>query len=403
MDVPGKPDQKVQHLGPETCEGPPGIYVHVPFCQSKCPYCSFVSYQDAGPDAKQSYMDALGMQARDMAAHPWTMARKFRSLYIGGGTPSAIDVLSMAHFIDICLAGFDFDSIYGREPEVTLEANPNTVSREMLEILRRAGVNRLSIGTQSFSDAMLKAIGRKHSARDCVRAVKDARDAGFENISLDLMYGLPGQDLENWQESLEQAVGLDPEHLSVYELTIEKQTPFADLARQGKLNLPDENTTLAMFELARDFLSAEGYGQYEISSYAREGLESVHNLNYWENGSYVGLGSGAVSCFSGLRLHSEEKPERFISMIHKNRKPFREGEFLSLKARFRESVIMGLRMTAGVSIPMLEKQYALSPQEYYGEALKVLIKQEFMEKTKSRLRLTKKGMLVANQVMSQLV
>jgi oxygen-independent coproporphyrinogen-3 oxidase len=392
-----------QQLNPETFEGAAGIYVHIPFCHSKCPYCSFVSYQDVDTNIKNSYMRALRQQAQEMAAHPWTKGRKFHSLYIGGGTPSTVDVSVMGDFVATCLEAFDFINATSGPPEVTMEVNPNTVNRAMLKRFRQAGVNRLSIGTQSFSDTMLKVIGRKHSAQDCIQAVKHARDAGFANISLDLMYGLPGQDISDWKNSLETAAELAPEHLSVYELTIEQRTPFADQLRKGGLNLPGEDMTLSMFELAQEILSEKGYEQYEISNYAQKGFQCTHNINYWENGSYMGLGSGAVSCFSGTRIQSEKNPERFINMVSRKQKPFKEGEFLPLDARFRESVIMGLRMTAGVSIPLLEKQYGLTPEKYYGEILKALLMQKLLEVSHNRLRLTKRGVLLANRVMAQLV
>ena len=397
------PNKKEQQLSPETFEGAAGIYVHIPFCHTKCPYCSFVSYQDVDSDIKNRYMQTLVQQAYDMARHSWSRARKFHSLYIGGGTPSTVDIGTMADFIAECLDVFDFSAGSSKVPEVTMEVNPNTVNKALLKRFRQAGVNRLSIGTQSFSDAILKAIGRKHSAEDCILAVKHARDAGFTNISLDLMYGLPGQGLANWQNSLKTAVELAPEHFSVYELTIEKNTPFADQLCQGRLDLPGEDVTLAMFEHAREILPARGYEQYEISNYARKGFQSIHNINYWENGSYVGLGSGAVSCFSGVRIQNEENPERFIKMITMQQKPFKEGEILPLYARFRESVIMGLRMTAGVSISRLEKQFGLTPVEHYGEILELLLLQELLEEKDNRLRLTKRGMLLANRVMAQLV
>jgi oxygen-independent coproporphyrinogen-3 oxidase len=403
MDFSKKPNTKLQQLGPETFEGPAGIYVHIPFCHSKCPYCSFVSYQDMDANIKIRYMQALNQQAQDMAAHPWSRARKFHSLYIGGGTPSTVDASAMADFITACLDAFDFTVAPPKSPEVTMEVNPNTVNKAMLKRYRQAGVNRLSIGAQSFSDAMLKAIGRKHSAQDCIQATKHARDAGFTNISLDLMFGLPGQDLANWQNSLEAAVELAPEHLSVYELTIEQSTPFAEQVNNGDLDLPDEDVTLAMFELAQEIFSARGFVQYEISNYARKGFQSVHNINYWENGSYIGLGSGAVSCFSGLRIQSEKKPERFISMISGQHKPFKEAEFLPLYARFRESVIMGLRMVEGVSISRIEQQFGVTPGKYYGETIKALFSQGLLEEKDKRLRLTKRGMLLANRVMAQLV
>jgi oxygen-independent coproporphyrinogen-3 oxidase len=390
-------------LYPETAERPSGIYVHIPFCLSKCPYCSFNSYEQVSTEVKQSYMQALLVQARNMAAHPWSKKRKFSSLYIGGGTPSTVKISSLAGFIDFCLGSFSFTPASGSNPEVTVEVNPKTVSRQKLESLRGAGANRLSIGVQSFSDEMLAAMGRKYSAADCLQALADARTAGFENISLDLMYGLPGQGIGDWHKNLETALALAPEHFSVYELTIEKDTPFAALAEQGQLALPDERTTINMFESAREILTTEGYVQYEISNYARKGFSSIHNKNYWENGSYLGLGSGAVSCFSGLRIHNVKSPEYFIKMIGSQQPPFSEGEFLSEKARFNESVIMGLRMTEGVSISLLEKEFGIKPDQHYGETLNLLIKEELLEYNEDRLRLTHKGVLLANRVMAELV
>ncbi|MFC1845338.1 radical SAM family heme chaperone HemW [Thermodesulfobacteriota bacterium] len=354
-------------------------------------------------NTKKRYMQNLLRQAQDMARHPWSKARKFHSLYIGGGTPSTVDVSAMAGFVAGCLEMFDFKALSRKEPEVTMEVNPNTVNEAMLKKFRQSGVNRLSIGSQSFSNAMLKVIGRKHSSQDVIQTVSFARDAGFTNISLDLMYGLPGQDLANWQNSIGAALELAPEHLSVYELTIEQDTVFYEQLQRGRLDLPKEEVSLAMFEYAREVLSASGYDHYEISNYARTGFQSIHNVNYWENGSYLGLGSGAVSCFSGVRVQSEKNPERFIEMIARQQLPFREAEFLSMKARFRESVIMGLRMTAGVSVSLLERRYGMTPVKYYGETLKVLFEQKLLEEKNDRLRLTEKGINLANLVMAQLV
>jgi oxygen-independent coproporphyrinogen-3 oxidase len=398
-----KPNIKERHLHPDTAEGPAGIYVHIPFCQSKCPYCAFVSYQDMAGEVKSNYIRALHRQVDEMASHPWSRARKFHSLFIGGGTPSAVDSKKMTVFIGACLEAYDFSARPNNEPEVTLEANPNSIDAQMLQRFRRTGVNRLSIGIQSFSDTMLKNIGRTHSAREGIEVFELARAAGFTNINVDLMYGLPGQDIAAWENSLQQVVSLNPEHISVYELTIEQGTPFAELVHRKKLDLPHEEAILSMFERAGEVLSVHGYRQYEISNYARRGFECIHNINYWENGSYIGLGGGAVSCFSGVRIKSEENPVRFTHMINTGRMPFKEAEFLSLCARFRETVIMGLRMIGGVSISRLEKQFGLTPQIYYGETLDSLIRKQLLVAEKGRLRFTPKGLLLANRVMTQLV
>jgi len=398
-----QPDTTGQLPGPETAEGPAGIYVHIPFCRSKCPYCSFVSFQNVDVRVKKAYMAALSRQAREMAAHPWARARTFHSLYIGGGTPPNVDIPGLAVFIETCLGAFNFTARSVKNPEVTLEANPNTVNPEMLQRLRRAGINRLSLGVQSFSDDMLQTIGRNHSAQDGIKAAESGREAGFANISLDLMYGLPGQDIATWQNSLDRAAALEPEHLSIYELTVEQGTPFAEMKRQGKLALPDEEMLLSMFERAQVFLSAQGYEQYEISNYARKGFQCIHNVNYWENGSYIGLGSGAVSCFSGVRIKNEEDPARFIDTMDQGIQPFREAEMLPLSARFRETVVMGLRMISGVSIAGLQERFGITPAKYYGTILLSLIRDGLLEEVHNRLRLTKRGLLLANRVMAALV
>ncbi|MBW2467077.1 MAG: radical SAM family heme chaperone HemW [Deltaproteobacteria bacterium] len=390
-------------VGPETFEGAASIYIHIPFCRTKCPYCSFVSYPGKNNDFIVRYMQTLVQQAEDMAAHPWTRARQFISLYVGGGTPSTVDSEVMADFIERCLAEFDFTSTEEQYPEVTMEVNPKTVNREMLRRLKQAGVNRLSIGVQSFSDTMLRLLGREHTAQDCFEVVGLARDADFKNISLDLMYGLPGQDLATWKNSLQAAVGLHPEHLSVYELTIEEGTPFAEQVSLGSLDIPGEGAVLAMYESARETLSESGYTQYEISNYARKGFRSIHNINYWENGSYIGLGCGAFSCFSGVRIQNDEDPERFMKKLMIKQKPYKDGEFLPLEARFRESVVMGLRMTEGVSIARLRRRYGITPGRYYGKTLKDLIEQGLLEEKHNMLRLTKRGMTLANRIMARLV
>jgi oxygen-independent coproporphyrinogen-3 oxidase len=398
-----KPKAKPAHLTPEASEIPAGIYVHIPFCQTKCPYCSFVSYAGMDSKLKTKYTQALKCQVQLLASHAWSRTRKFHSLFVGGGNPPCLDTEEMAIFIANCLDAFNFNAIRDKEAEITLEANPNSVNLEMLKRYREAGVNRLSIGIQAFSDTMLEKIGRKHTVKDGAEAFEFARAAGFSNINLDLMYGLPDQDIANWKNTLQQALALSPEHLSVYELTIEQGTPFAELARQEKLDLPHEEVTLSMFEHAQEVLSVNGYRQYEISNYAREGFECIHNVNYWENGSYIGLGGGAVSCFSGVRIKSVEDPVQFIQMIDADRMPFKEAEFLPLYARFRETVIMGLRMTAGVSIPRVEKQFGVTPQQFYGDTINELMSQELLEEVSSKLRLTPKGLLLANRVMERLV
>lgn len=382
---------------PESGETSPGLYIHIPFCKSKCSYCSFNSVPCSAPPA--GYLAALRRQARFFAAQPWCRQRTFASIFIGGGTPTIYDGADLAALVAECRSLFDFAG----DAEVSVECNPNTVTAGSLACLRRAGVNRLSIGIQAFSDTLLQEIGRTHSVAQAHRAVALAREAGFGNLNLDLMYGLPGQDVELWSEGLRLALDHSPEHLALYELTIEEETPFFRMARDGILALPKEEEVAAMEEGARNLLAAAGYSRYEISNYARPGFACRHNINYWQNGSYVGLGAGAVSCLSGVRLRNVDEPGLFTRLIEAGREPYGEAECLPLEARFRETVIMGLRLLVGVSLSGLQQRFGLTVQDYYGMILQDLFRQDLVELGDDFLRLTTKGLPVANQVLARLV
>ncbi len=385
----------------DSSDGPAGLYIHIPFCHSKCPYCSFNSCPEPGPAALADYMAALMQHVRLLAAHPWVATLHFATLYIGGGTPTIYSHEALANLIETCRATFTSSS--SDIVEITVEANPNTITLKKLQTLKRAGVNRLSIGCQSFSDNLLRILGRSHSGADAEAAVNHARAAGFDNISLDLMYGLPGQTVAGWRQTLETAVGLEPDHFSIYELTIEEDTPFAGRLRAGDIVLPDEETVLQMEAVGREMMNVNGYERYEISNYGRPGFQSRHNAIYWQNNTYLGLGAGAVSFFNGFRVRNVADWQRYASLVHDGKYPFRDGECLSLEASFRETIIMGLRRTEGVSCRRLEQRYGLSPADYYGNTLKRLIQDKLLVIRRDRLRLTDKGLLLANQVLAQLV
>ena len=377
---------------------PAGLYIHIPFCRSKCAYCSFTSYPCAGKDL-DGYLAALTQQATQMATHPWVRERTFASLFIGGGTPTVYDGNQLADLLKTCRSLFRFANV----SEISIEANPNTLTFKKLSALREAGINRLSIGIQSFSGPVLKSIGRSHTAADASQSITMAREAGFTNINLDLIYGLPGQDGDIWRETLATALDFSPEHLALYELSIEPGTPFAEAAAGGELILPEEETVLEMEQHARLSLAERGYHHYEISNYAQPGRHCRHNINYWQNGSYLGLGAGAVSNFSGLRIKNLPDPDQYARRIRSEKPPYLEGEGLSHEARFRETVIMGMRMTAGVSLAQLQERFRLEPVSYYGTILEKLLANNLVELTERHLRLTEKGFPVANQVLSQLV
>lgn len=378
-----------------------GLYLHIPFCLRKCPYCSF--YSLAGRDDLQSrYVQAVGTQLRSFTQAYREQQRPLTSIFFGGGTPTLLSPETLSSLLADCLHKFRCAD----EIEISIEVNPATVDARGLAALRRAGFNRLSIGVQSLNDAELRQLGRPHSVADAVRTVEMARTAGFDNINLDLMYGLPGQAAHCWQTNLDRALELHPEHLSIYELTIESGTPFARQQEHGLLSLPDEDTVLLMLKKTQQMLDRAGFNRYEISNYARPGCQCRHNINYWQNGEYIGIGAGAVAFLDGTRYTAIADAEQFceiLERIENGREVWTEKEKLERDAAFRETVITGLRMTAGVSLPELTDRFALNAESSYGETLHRLIRQGMLHIVDDRLQLTARGFLLADAVMAELV
>ncbi len=375
-----------------------GLYIHIPFCRRKCRYCSFVSQPCTGPPPV-AYLEALLSHIRQYSRLGWLKGREITSIFIGGGTPSLYDGKSLARLISVCRDNFNCRPGL----EISMESNPNSLSPVQLTLCREAGLNRLSIGVQSFDDRLLRVLGRSHNRNQARQAFCMARAAGFDNINLDLMYGLPGQSLEDWRETLNQVMALAPEHLSIYELSVEPGTPFAELWESRRLTLLAEEDVLDQENLTYALLEREGLERYEISNFARPGRQCRHNLNYWQNGSYLGLGAAAVSCLSGLRLHNVEKTKTYIEMVRQGLAPLAEGEALSREASFRESVVMGLRLLKGVSLADLGLRYALHPLDYYGPTLHSLMKRGLVAMDDNYMRLSAEALPVANQILAELV
>jgi oxygen-independent coproporphyrinogen-3 oxidase len=321
------------------------------------------------------------------------------SIFFGGGTPTLLPPETLNSLLAECLDRFP----YADEAEISIEVNPATVDAHGLAALRRAGFNRLSIGVQSLDDSELLLLGRPHRVDDAVKTVRLAREAGFDNINLDLMYGLPGQALHVWQTTLDRALALQPEHLSIYELTLEDGTPFARLREQGTFALPDEETILLMLDETQQALNQAGFNRYEISNYAQPGCQCCHNINYWRNGEYIGLGAGAVAFLNGIRYTAIADADQFCECLENGQDVWAEKEKLDRDAAFRETVIMGLRMTAGISLPELTERFALNAEVYYSETLHRLIRQGMLHLMHDRLQLTAQGFLLADAVMAELV
>jgi len=372
------------------------LYIHIPFCAAKCSYCSFNSY--AGLQGLQErYVGALCVGLEKCVSSG--DMEPLKTVFLGGGTPTLLSGKQLRRIFSAIHSSFSISA----DTEVSIEANPGTVDRDKLELLLASGVNRLSIGVQSFDDKELNVIGRIHSATEAAGIVGMAQKTGFTNISVDLMYGLPGQSVESWRSSLGAALSLGVQHLSLYQLTVEEGTPLETMIREDRLQLADEEAVEAMDGFTAECLAVAGYAQYEISNYAQAGYQSRHNITYWENRDYFGLGAGAVSSLDGYRRRNIADPEHYCRVLETGKSVLFEEETLDTEASFRETVIMGLRMNKGVEINLLQKRYGIPIEQYYGETLKHLQRDGLLAIRSGYLCLTDRGRVFANRVMAELV
>ena len=370
-----------------------GLYIHIPFCQSKCHYCAFNSRPGSRAQA-DGYLQVLQQQLSRLARQPEVADYQFSTVFVGGGTPTLASPGALVDLLNHCQQAFTI----AQGAEISLEAHPNSVRPADLQSLVKAGYNRLSLGVQSFQDGLLHDLGRSHSAQQARESVAWARQAGFSNLNLDLIYGLPGQSSALWQRDLELALELAPEHLALYELTIEEDSLFGRQSPQ----LPHEDEVADMEELSLALL-AGAYQRYEVSNYSRPGRQCLHNLNYWHNGDYLGVGAGAVSCLAGCRSKEEVDVARYIVLVEEERSTRVDEEVLGPEERFRETVVMGLRLVEGIAISHLEQRFALSLLDVYGNLISELTGKGLLRTSGDRLRLPPAVMPVANQVLAQLV
>ena len=380
-----------------------GIYIHIPFCVKKCPYCSFNSIENSDVP-EDSYIDALLKElAYYMHKTPDLSEKSLETVYIGGGTPSLISPGG----IERLLRGINSVFSYTRQPEVTLEVNPGTVTFEKLLQFKEAGVNRLSLGIQSFSDKDLKSLGRIHTKRDALNCFEYARTAGFNNIGIDLISCIPGQILTEWSSELDAAISLRPEHISAYTLTIEKDTPFFRLDKEGRLLLPSEEEQLEMFELTIDRLTSAGYNHYEVSNYSLEGFESRHNNRYWDSGDYIGLGAGAHSYRSspdwGVRWWNISLPDDYIKSINNSGQAIAGLERLTEEEAITEGIFLGLRKSNGISYDWFSERFNFSLKESRSQRIAILIEDGLISERENTLRLTSKGLIIADTVITSLI
>ncbi len=376
-----------------------GLYIHIPFCSRKCPYCDFVSWP-ADLSTKEDYIEGLLSEMELVAGSGDLSSISFDTLYIGGGTPSCLP----ASHIERIMARLLHVFTWGRHDfEATIEVNPESVTMEKLCRYLDAGLNRLSIGIQDLTSSGLEAIGRSHDTAKALDAFHIARDVGFRNVSIDIMYAIPGQGLKDLQKTLEGVVDLGPDHVSCYELTPEPGTAFKEAVEKGNIRMPDEDLVLEMTDLAESFLEGHGYRQCEISNFARPGMQCLHNLNYWENGPYLGMGCAAVSFIGGRRYGNTANLERYLACLEKGMLPLEWQEMLGKEERFRESVILGLRTISGIDIDMFRKRWGFDPVRYYARILPDLMDKGLIDVSAENIFLTRKGRRLANLVLSALV
>jgi len=371
------------------------VYIHIPFCVSKCAYCDFASVPLAGSRTGAAQYPAALLGEAELFSRQYSGPRApLQSIYMGGGTPTALPAAALAEILShICRL---FPPAPGAE--ITVEANPGTVDRDYFRRLKGAGVNRVSLGGQSFDDHLLRAMGRIHSAENIPAAVTAARQAGIHNLNLDLIYGLPGQTLAGWRCSLEAAAALEVAHISAYGLKVEPDTAWGRMAAAGNLNLPDQDLSAAMLEMAMDFLPGAGYGQYEISNFSYPGFHSRHNTLYWENGDYLGLGVAAASHFGPLRRVNQRKVADYLAQVAAGLLPVAEEERLDPDTALAETVFLGLRLLEGIHLEEFHRRWGVDLEQKYGAELSRLTAQGLVETVAGRLRLTRRGLFLGNDV-----
>ncbi len=369
------------------------LYIHIPFCVKKCAYCDFLSFH-AGEEEKRSYVDALLKEIRARSGSPSVQGKTVSSIFIGGGTPSVLPAGWIREILEAVRECFDLDA----DAEISMESNPGTLDAEKLLMYREAGINRLSIGCQSTEDKELELLGRIHTFSQFLESYSLARDAGFSNINIDLMSGLPGQSAASWEASLRRIAELEPEHLSCYSLILEEGTPL--YRQQASYVFPEEDEERAMYEGTHGVLEEYGFHQYEISNYSLPGRECRHNLGYWTGVEYLGLGLGASSYLEYRRFSNTDRMNTYLSHASEPQLLEENEERLTTEDRMGERMILGLRLMEGVSAVEFEQEFGQSLKRRYGSVIDKYTGWHLLEWEGNRLHLTREGISVSNTVMA---
>jgi oxygen-independent coproporphyrinogen-3 oxidase len=364
------------------------LYIHIPFCRQKCRYCSFVSYTGR-EDIIPSYIEAVKREFQLRLK-----GGLIQSIYLGGGTPSLLSPAQIKELLDSIASMAEI----GMNAEITMEANPGTVDLQYLSTIKEHGINRLSLGVQSFNDDELALLGRIHNADEAIRSIEMARQAGFDNLNIDLIYGLPGQSLQKWRRNLERIIRVSPEHISLYSLTLEEETPLAKDIERGKISPSDPDTAADQYEAAGDLLASAGYAHYEISNWAKYGCQCKHNLVYWQCCRYLGVGVAAHSYLDDHRLANAEDLDEYINKLNMGSLAVEMEEEIDSRLQLSEHIILALRLSGGVSSQDIKNRFGIEITEMFKNQLAELEQLGLVELTADALRLTDRGRLLGNEV-----
>ena len=369
-----------------------GLYIHIPYCLHKCGYCDFNSH-NINEEEMESYAHALFKELEHYAGGP-AREREIATIFLGGGTPTTLPVFLLEEL---------FKKIHDhfkvlQDCEITIEANPATVALEPIQRLRSAGYNRISIGVQSFHEDELNLLDRIHSVEEIHGTVEKAKKAGFNNFSLDLMFALPGQTMDRWENNLAQALEKNPAHLSTYNLTIEPETAFHKLQSRGKLTMPADDFQLEFYKKTIETVTNAGYRHYEISNFCKPGKECRHNLIYWNNGETLGLGAGASSFMNGARFKNCNLPSRYIKEIENNSTAVEFSEQLEPRRAMGETLMLGLRMLEGMNIAPFEERFQTSFDQVFKDVVPPLLEKNLITMDKNRIALSPEGLFLADSV-----
>ena len=368
-----------------------GLYIHIPFCRQKCLYCDFPSW--AGQeDQMQRYVDALTKEIRNRSGE--YSDRTVVSVFFGGGTPTTLSIPMLEQLMQALFENWNI----AEDAEITTEANPGTLDREMTDALKKMGFNRLSMGVQAWQNRLLKDLGRIHTIESFQENYKAVREAGFANVNTDLMFALPNQTMADWQETVKNMIAMNPEHISAYSLILEEGTPFYDKYEKGELEPAEEDLDREMYHWAVDYLAEMGYEQYEISNFAKKDRQSRHNRIYWEAEEYLGMGLGSHSYMNGERFHNIYDLQEYIKADGDVSLLKEDVEIITEEDALAEFMFLGLRLTEGVSFDRFRERFGQEMKNIYGSQIEELVRDGLLEEDETGIRLTRRGVDISNFV-----